>query len=243
LSLTETHLYLDGTLLVMSKAPRVYKCVLVALVVALVLVGCGEASGGKPSGAESEGTSSAGGPTVGEGVAKVELEPVDNFSTSGIATFEEVSDLGVEVELELEGLPKSGVTYYAHLHKGGCVYVLDKHGDHGHQEARPHGRVGVALALVLPERLLAQGSGPEYAHGAHNHGHEHEAPDEELPGNIGSPVPLSSSNTGTASVTAILRGVTLEQLSSGDPEYRLEVHASGSEDAPMLACGTLGKPA
>jgi hypothetical protein len=228
----------------MSEAPRVHKCVLVAFVVALALVGCGQASGGKPSGAESEGTSSAGGPTLGEGVAKVELQPVDNFSTTGIATFEEVGDLVVEVELEFEGLPKSGATYYAHLHEGGCAYVPDKHGDHDeHEEARLHGRVGVALALVLPERLLAQGSGSEYAHGGHNHGHEHEAPDEDLPGNIGSPVPLSSSNTGTASATAVLRGVTLEQVSSGDPEYRLEVHTSGSGDAPVLACGTLGKAA
>lgn len=116
-----------------------------------------------------------------------------------------------------------------------------KHGDHGHKGARTHGEVSVTLALVLPERLIARGSGPEYAHGGHNHGHEREAPDEELPGNIGSPIPLSSSNTGTASANAVLRGVTLAQLSSGDPEYRLEVHTFGSEDAPVLACGTLGK--
>ena len=64
-----------------------------------------------------------------------------------------------------------------------------------------------------------------------------------VPGNIGSSVPLSSSNTGTACATAVLRGVTLEQLSSGDPEYGLEVHTSGSEDALVLACGKLGKAA
>jgi hypothetical protein len=215
--------------------------VLVVFAVALVLVGCRESSSGKPGGAKSEGTLSSGGPTVGEGVAKVELQPVGNFSTSGIATFKEVGDLGVEVELEFEGLPKSGATYYAHLREVGCANVPAKHGDHGHKGARTHREASVPLALVLPEQLIARGSGPEYAHGRHNHGHEREAPDEELPGNIGSPIPLSSSNTGTASANAVLRGVTLEQLSSRNPEYRLEVHTSDSEDAPVLACGTLGK--
>jgi hypothetical protein len=37
---------------------------------------------------------------------------------------------------------------------------------------------------------------------------------------------------------AMLRNVPLERLRSGDPKYRLEVHASDSEDAPVLACGT-----
>ena len=156
----------------MSEPPRVHKCVLAAFVVALV--GCGEASGGKASGAESDGTTSAGDSTVCEGVAKVKLDPMGNFPTSGIATFEEVGDLGVEVELEVGGLPKSGATYYAHLHEGGCAHGLDKHGDHGHGETRP--RWGVGVGLVLPERLLAPGSGPEYAHGGHNH--EPETPNE-----------------------------------------------------------------
>jgi hypothetical protein len=53
-------------------------------------------------------------------VAKVELQPVGNFSTSGIATFKEVGDLGVEVELEFEGLPKSGATYFATSAKEGA---------------------------------------------------------------------------------------------------------------------------
>jgi hypothetical protein len=229
-----------------SETPRVQKHLLVAFLLTLVLVGCGEkASGGKPGGAEAEGTSHAGGSTVSEGAEKAELEPAGDSDTSGIATFEEVGELGVEVDLEVEGLPEPGTTYYAHIHEGGCADVPAAHGDHEqHEEARTHGRVGVALALVRPERFLTWGSGPEYAHGGHNHGHEHEAPpNEDLPGNVGSPLPLGSSNTGTGSVTSVLRGVTLEQLWSRDPRYRLEVHPSGPEDAPVLACGTLGEAA
>jgi len=51
---------------------------------------------------------------------------------------------------------------------------------------------------------------------------------------------MSGSSAGTGNATARLRDVTLEQLWSGDSKYRLEVHTSGSEGAPVLACGTLG---
>jgi hypothetical protein len=119
----------------------------------------------------------------------MELQPAGDSGTNGTATFQVVGNLGVEAELEVEGLPEPGATYYAHLHEGECAGVPARHGDHRHEEAREHGGAGPTLALVRSERLLVWGSVPEYAHGGHEHGHEHEAPDEDLPGNLEVPIP------------------------------------------------------
>lgn len=210
-----------------------------ALLAVLVLAGCGK--GGEQGGEESEARKSpTDGPIKGGAVAKVELGPLGDFDTSGIAAFEEVGGSGVQVDLEVEGLPKPGSTYYAHFHEGRCADVSTDDG-YGPEEAHAHGRVGVVLALVRPERLLGWGPGPDYTHGTQDH--EHSAPAEDLPGNLEVPIPVSSSSVRTGSTTAVLRDVTLKRLSSGDPKYRLEVHASGAEDAPVLACGTLGEAA
>ena len=148
----------DGTLLVVSEASRGHKGLFVALLAVLILAGCGK--GGEQGGEESEArTLPTDGPIKGGAVAKVELDPSGDFDTSGIAAFKEVGGSGVQVDLEVEGLPKPGSTYYAHFHEGRCADVSTDDG-YGPEEAHAHGRVGVVLALVRPERLLGWGAWP-----------------------------------------------------------------------------------
>jgi hypothetical protein len=179
-------------------------------------------------------------PIRSEVVAKVELEPMGDSGTSGIATFEEAGNPGVEAALEIEGLPKPGATYYAHFHEGRCADVPTEDGDHHrHEDTRTHGRVGVALALVRTERFLPWGSGPDYAHAGHDHGREHAAPAKDSFGNLEVPIPISSSSA---------RGEHdgyAEERSAGaasvwGPQVSPRVHASDSEDTPVLACAPFG---
>jgi len=89
--------------------------------------------------------------------------------------------------------------------------------------------------VVRLDRLLAKVPGAEHAHGGHNH----QAPaSDELPGNIDQPMELVSSPDGTAFVTTLLDGVTLEGVSSGNLKY-VDLHAAESEDSPTLACADL----
>jgi hypothetical protein len=191
----------------------VRKRLLLMVLAALVLVGCGEADSAQ-GGVEKEETSATNGLSRGEGVAAVKLKLVGDSGTSGTATFREISNLGVEAELEVKGLPKPGATYYAHVHEGGCADMPTEGAPHEHeQDAHEHEALALTLALVLPERLLAWSFGPnKCAHGGHDHGHEHKAPAEDLPGNLEVPIPVSGSSAHTGSSTAMLRDVTLERL-------------------------------
>ena len=58
-------------------------------------------------------------PVNGDEVAKLTLEPANGSAVVGTATFTEVTD-GIEVELDVSGLPKPGAVYLAHIHEGTC---------------------------------------------------------------------------------------------------------------------------
>lgn len=202
-------------------------------VLSLVLSACVEL-GEAPSGAaDSRKTSSAttaapsaGGTTVIEGAAEVELRPVGDSGASGTVDFDKVDTLGVQVELQVSGLPETpGSGYYAQVHEGECV---DNTGENTHE----HGAVGYPFALVRLDELVSETS--EYAHG----GHDGTRPSDELPGKIDQPITVVGSVDGTASVTSLLEGVSLERIFSGEPKY-LDLHATNSEDAPILACADL----
>ena len=67
----------------------------------------------------------------GGAVAEIELEPANNNSgTNGTVTFTDIAD-GVEVGLDVRGLPDSGATYLSHIHPGNCGEELAGHDDHG----------------------------------------------------------------------------------------------------------------
>jgi hypothetical protein len=168
---------------------------------------------------------------------------------SGNVVFKEVGSLGVQVELEVSGLPapedpEEPKPYFAQVHEGSCSEALrggnqeredDHGGDHpGHEHA--HGGLDPSLALVRPGALLAKVG--EYA----DHNEYEDPPADELPGNIDSPIAVVASADGTGAVTSLLEGVKPEQLSSGRPKYmdlRAPSHEA-PEEWPLLACGGLG---
>ena len=195
---------------------------LFVLVAFAVLYGCGQAS-------SQSNTSAEGGVAVGEKIVQAELKSVGNSGTSGTAVFKEVGNLGIQVELDVLGLPTQdpNTAYYAQVHEGSCS---DERRGEEHEEygADP----GPALALVKLDQLVAKTPGLE-AHG----GHEHGIP--EVPfGSIEQPISFGASADGTSSVTSLLEGVEAKRLTSGDPEY-VHLHGVSSEDAPELACGDL----
>jgi hypothetical protein len=214
----------------------------VALFMALV-GGCGGASDNARANKESEETSGAANTTslasgtpVGEVVAEVELEPVDDSGTRGTATFREVVGVqGIQVELELSGLPKPGAAYYAQIHEGDCPNGQEGQSgdgrelseDRGHEQER--GGTSLPVAMVRLDRLLAK-IPEEHAHSGHEH-----TPADQLSGKIDSPISLVSSADGTGSVTTLLEGVTPKEISSGEPKY-LDLHAMSSDKAQVLAC-------
>lgn len=216
---------------------------LLVLVAFAVLHGCGPASSsverqGKKPGTEradkteapQPSTSAEGGVTVGEKIAQAELKSVGDSGTSGTAVFKPVGDLGIQVELDVLGLPAKdpNATYYAQVHEGSCS---NEWRGEEHEEEYDAG-LGPALALVRLEEVVAKIRGLE-AHG----GHEHGIP--EVPyGSIEQPISFGASADGTSSVTSLLEGVEAKRLTSGDPEY-VHLHGVGSDDAPELACGDL----
>jgi hypothetical protein len=204
---------------------------LLVLVAFAVLHGCGQASSpverqGKKAGAER----AEGRVTVGEKIAQAELKSVGDSGTSGTAVFKQVGDLGIQVELDVLGLPTKdpNAAYYAQVHEGSCS---DERRGEEHEEEYGAGP-GPALAFVRLDQLVAGTPGLQ-AHG----GHEHGIP--EVPsGSIEQPITFGASADGTSSVTSLLEGVEAKRLASGDPEY-VHLHGVGSEDAPELACGDL----
>ena len=193
---------------------------------------------------------SAGGAAVGEAFAEAELEPVGDSGVSGTAVFKEVGSLGVQVELEVSGLPAPGNSdepkpYFAQVHGGSCSEVPrgdgqqpeDDHGDDHRGHDHEHGGGGPSLALVHLDRFL--GAAPEYA----DHGEYEDPPADGLPGNIDAPLSLAASADGTAAVTTLLEGVEPEELTSGGPKYvdvRDPSHDLPPDDWPALACANLG---
>jgi hypothetical protein len=224
---------------------------LLVLVAFAVLYGCGQASSpverqGKkvemeradkteasqptPDLTTQPSTPAERGTTVGETIAQAKLKSVNDSGTSGTVVFKEVGKLGVQVELDVSGLPTKhpDATYYAQVHEGFCS---DEGRDEEHEEEHRAG-LGPALALIGLDQLVTKARGLE-AHG----GHEHGIP--EVPfGSIEQPISFGTSAEGTSSVTSLLDGIEAKRLTSGDPEY-VHLHGVDSDDTPELACGDL----
>jgi hypothetical protein len=176
------------------------------------------------------GTPSERGNTVGEKIAQAELKPAGDSDTRGTAVFKEVGSLGIQVELDVSGLPTKNpnATYYAQIHEG---YCSDE--GRGEEHEVEHGASsGPGLALLRLDQLAAKARGLQ-AHG----GHEHGIPEAPF-GSVEQPISFGASADGTSSVTSLLEGVEAKRLTSGDPEY-VHLHGVDSEDAPELACGDL----
>ena len=232
----------------------VVRILLVVLAAFAVLYGCDRASPPaerqeRDAGVEEPGASSppepatpsadpGGGTTVGGAFAEADLSPVDGSGVSGNAVFKEVGSLGVQVELEVSGLPapedpEEPQPYFAQVHGGSCSEA-PRGDDQEHGE--DHGGGRPSLALVRLDRFF--GAPPEYA----DHPEYEDPPADELPGNVDAPLSLGASADGTGTSTSLLEGVEPEQLTSGSPKY-VDLRAPSHEppeDWPALACADLG---
>ena len=210
-----------------------------ALVLALTLVACGESDEPDTAGTEESSdvttaSISTDGTAVGGVVAQVIFVPVGGSGVRGTATFKEVGDIGVQVELDTSGWPKPGTIYYAQIHEGDCTSV---------------GAEGVTADPDQVHKPELGGESYDYEHASGGHDHEGGADDhhhddasiaDKVPGEIDQPIRGASSDDGTASVTSLLEGVTSEQILSGEPKY-LDLHATDPEYAAALACAPLSE--
>jgi uncharacterized protein (DUF305 family) len=64
--------------------------------------------------------------------AQVPLEPANGSQTTGTATLSKARGGGVQVVLEVSGLPSSGTMYLAHIHPGTCAEEEQGGAEHGH---------------------------------------------------------------------------------------------------------------
>jgi hypothetical protein len=247
----------EGNALSKANVPTTKLLTAVALSCVLLLVGCRqtgsdfkakerEPAASTPSGESPAGTTTTGGTEVGDAFAEAELGPVGDSDVSANVVFKEVGSLGVQVELDVSGLPASEgqQSYFAQVHGGSCSEAprgggtepKDDHGDepHGHE----HAGAGPSLALLGSGPLLAMKD--EYA----DHPVYEPPPADELPGNVDTPVEVvAGSSDGMASVTSLLEGVDPEELTSGSPKY-MDLRAPSHEAPerwPALACADLGE--
>lgn len=156
-------------------------------------------------------------PTNDIEVLEVGLDPVGDSVTSGTATFRE-RNAGLELMLEVSGLPKPGAAYFGEIHEGVC--------ENGQQGGEPGAEFADRPASATVRLKLLSARGTEYAHGGDS---AHEDAD----------VLLVGSADGTAQVVTLLQGYgTLDELLSGGPKY-LDLHAPAPGD-PSIACGEVG---
>jgi Cu/Zn superoxide dismutase len=151
-------------------------------------------------------------------VLEVGLDPEGNSVTSGTATFRE-RDAGLELTLEVSGLPKPGVEYFGEIHEGVC--------ENGQRSGEPGAAFadasGPAPVTVRFELLSARS--PEYAHGREAH--------------QDADVSLVGSADGTGQVVTLLPNYgTLDELLAEGPKY-FDLHAPAPGD-PSIACGEIG---
>jgi hypothetical protein len=86
--------------------------------------------------------------------AEVKLEAQNGSSTTGRAVLSK-SDDGVQVVLEVSGLPDRGTIYLAHIHPGTCGEKEEDHGHGGHEHGASQ-EIEYPLSPVEPD---AQGNG------------------------------------------------------------------------------------
>jgi len=78
--------------------------------------------------------------------AQVPLEAANGSGTTGTATLSKARGGGVQVVLEVSGLPSSGTMYLAHIHPGTCAEEVEGAEEHGHS----HHEHGVTEEIEYP---------------------------------------------------------------------------------------------
>ncbi len=149
-------------------------------------------------------------------VIEAGLDPVGDSVTSGTATFRE-RDAGLELTLEVSGLPKPEAEYFGEIHEGVC-----ENGQQGGEPGAEFADASRPAPVTVRFELLSVES-TEYAHG----GEAHQDAEVSLVG--------SADGTGQA-VTLLQDYRTIDELLSGGPKY-LDLHAPRY---PSIACGEIG---
>jgi uncharacterized protein (DUF305 family) len=90
--------------------------------------------------------------------AEVPLEPANGSQTTGTATLSKVRAGGVQVVLEVSGLPSSGTMYLAHIHPGTCAEEEGGGAEHGHSH-HEHGAAEEIEYPLTPVEPDAKGDG------------------------------------------------------------------------------------
>ena len=179
-----------------------------------LLAGCGGGGSSSTGTTTAEETTTATSETTvssstAGGVAKVDLAPMNDSGASGTVTFTDVAE-GVQVDLEVLGLPDPNASYLTHIHPGTCA---DEQGGEEHD------------------------GNYEDEHTDHDEGADHD--EEGTMAEIEYPLPpITPDPEGNGSTITVLGGVTVEQLFSGSPKY-INVHAEGSGNPPAIACSPL----
>ena len=153
------------------------KLVLPMIAVIFILAGCGGTGGGGGSSEEettslsaaSEGTSAATQETTTSttnATASVGLTSMNGSGTTGTATFTEVAQGVVRVELSVLGLPVPNATYLTHIHPGTCADERaggeEGQQDSNHEDEHSEHEGGTMAAVEYPLRYVtadAQGQG------------------------------------------------------------------------------------
>jgi hypothetical protein len=148
--------------------------------------------------------------------AKVDLRLEGDSGTSGTASFEDTSS-GVEVKLELRGLPKPNTFYLAHIHPGTCAEEAEE--GHAHEQGEHPG----------------EGEGHEREEYVFGHGEE---------GEISYALSQVKSNSeGRGSSTTAFGQTSVDKLFSGEAKKHIMVHEAGSGNPPILSCADLERTA
>ena len=173
----------------------------------------------------------------GETTAKVSLAPANESGVSGTATFTDTSG-GIEIGLDVQGLPDPGETYLTHIHPGSCAgETAGDAEDHAHPD-------NVDDHAADDHQGDTSGRAPGHQSADSAHGHHAEA--DEPAGEIEHPLtPVVAGSEGNGSSTTVMEDATVAELFSDDAEFYVNVHAesSGSEELPGgVVCGDLREP-
>ena len=136
--------------------------VLPAAALALIPDGTEHSPGLNNGGHQGSHTRQGDGTAQPSGNGETELRPVDDSGVSGTVALKGITG-GVEVELELRGLPKPGAIYQAYLHRGTCAEGRAGSGrDHQGGANGDHEMAGMGADIVSPlspVKADAQGDG------------------------------------------------------------------------------------
>ncbi len=159
----------------------------------------------------------------------VGLDPIDDSGVRGTLGLKQLRE-GVQLKLEVGELPDPKAEYFARVHEGTCVEASEIGSD-----LQYGGVGGPVVALLSPDRLLTKVFA--FAHP----GHQHDDTEKGAPNFVDVTIQVMISAEGRGVATALLQGVTVDQLTSGSPKSVALIRSSDSGASSSLACSNLSR--